>query len=250
MKYALLAGAAVALMAGAAHADTLDPLHGYDWTQTAGVDTGTTATPGGGVTPLNGAADFGFAISPQGPTTGTQYLAIVLPGAAPATDSFSVSTVGPSPTSFTTTLEGSAGAFMGTTATLEGYLSTFVPRIGTATPNNPIGSLTAVDTGTTSFTVYLANLGTETLQGNSCIGMGATCAEDLTINGTALPLGAFVVSYLDTGTGNVIGTANSGDLFVNQLAATPLPAALPLFAGGLGLFGWLTRRRKRSSSEV
>jgi hypothetical protein len=29
----------------------------------------------------------------------------------------------------------------------------------------------------------------------------------------------------------------------------PLPAALPLFAGGLGLFGWLTRRnRKRSST--
>jgi hypothetical protein len=26
----------------------------------------------------------------------------------------------------------------------------------------------------------------------------------------------------------------------------PLPAALPLFAGGLGLMGWLTRRRKRN----
>jgi hypothetical protein len=245
MKYALLAGAAVALMAGAAHADTLDPLHGYDWTQTASVDTGTTATPGGGVTPLNGAADFGFAISPQGPTTGTQYLAIVLPGSDTLTGTPSVSTVGPSPSTFGATLEGSAGAFMGTNATLEGYLSTFVPRLGTATPNNPIGSLTAVDTGTTSFTVYLANLGTETLQGNSCIGVGATCAEDLTINGTALPLGAFVVSYLDTGTGNVIGTANSGDLFVNQLATTPLPAALPMFLGGLGgLWGLLRRRRQ------
>jgi hypothetical protein len=31
------------------------------------------------------------------------------------------------------------------------------------------------------------------------------------------------------------------------LAATPLPAAFPLFAGGLGLMGWLSRRRKRSS---
>ena len=30
------------------------------------------------------------------------------------------------------------------------------------------------------------------------------------------------------------------------LAATPLPAGLPLFAGGLGLMGWLSRRRKRS----
>jgi hypothetical protein len=31
------------------------------------------------------------------------------------------------------------------------------------------------------------------------------------------------------------------------VAATPIPAALPLFAGGLGLMGWLSRRRKRSS---
>jgi hypothetical protein len=29
-----------------------------------------------------------------------------------------------------------------------------------------------------------------------------------------------------------------------QLAATPLPAALPLFATGLGLMGWFARRRK------
>jgi hypothetical protein len=28
----------------------------------------------------------------------------------------------------------------------------------------------------------------------------------------------------------------------------PIPAALPLFAGGLGLMGWLSRRRKRSST--
>jgi hypothetical protein len=231
-------------IASAAYADTLDPLHGYDWTQTAGVDTNTTATPGGGVTPLNGAADFGFAISPQGPTTGTQYLAIVLPGTL-TDNNFSVSTVGPSPTSFSVTQEGAAGGLTGTNATLEGYLSTFVPRLGTATPNNPIGSLTAVDTGTTSFTVYLANLGTETLQGNSCIGMANTCVEDLTLNGTPLPLGAFIVSYLDTGATAVIGTANSGDLFVNQLAATPLPAALPMFLGGLaGFYGLLRRKRK------
>jgi opacity protein-like surface antigen len=30
------------------------------------------------------------------------------------------------------------------------------------------------------------------------------------------------------------------------LVTTPLPAGLPLFAGGLGLMGWLSRRRKRS----
>ena len=33
-----------------------------------------------------------------------------------------------------------------------------------------------------------------------------------------------------------------------QVAATPLPAALPLFAGGLGLMGFLARRRKRNAA--
>ena len=33
-------------------------------------------------------------------------------------------------------------------------------------------------------------------------------------------------------------------------AATPLPATLPLFAGGLGMVGWLTRRRKRNASQA
>ncbi len=32
----------------------------------------------------------------------------------------------------------------------------------------------------------------------------------------------------------------------NDVATTPLPATLPLFAGGLGFVGYLTRRRKRA----
>jgi len=32
-------------------------------------------------------------------------------------------------------------------------------------------------------------------------------------------------------------------------SATPIPAALPLFAGGVGLFGFLTSRRRRSSAR-
>lgn len=37
---------------------------------------------------------------------------------------------------------------------------------------------------------------------------------------------------------------------VNAAAATPLPAALPLFAGGLGIIGLLARRRKRNANAV
>jgi hypothetical protein len=43
------------------------------------------------------------------------------------------------------------------------------------------------------------------------------------------------------------GTISFGPDF-ETLTATPLPAALPLFAGGLGLMGFLGRRRKRKGA--
>ena len=43
-------------------------------------------------------------------------------------------------------------------------------------------------------------------------------------------------------TDNSIGLDN-----ISFAAATPLPAALPLFAGGLGMIGLLARRRKRKA---
>lgn len=39
-------------------------------------------------------------------------------------------------------------------------------------------------------------------------------------------------------------TLNSG---VDPIAAVPLPAALPLFASGLGVMAWIARRRKRTN---
>jgi hypothetical protein len=41
-------------------------------------------------------------------------------------------------------------------------------------------------------------------------------------------------------------TINGGSLDVG-VSATPLPATLPLFAGGLGLLGYLSRRRRQAS---
>ena len=49
-------------------------------------------------------------------------------------------------------------------------------------------------------------------------------------------------------------TNDAGGFEVADVSATldptPLPAALPLFAGGLGVFGWLGRRRKRNAQTV
>jgi hypothetical protein len=40
---------------------------------------------------------------------------------------------------------------------------------------------------------------------------------------------------------------NGGSLEITDIAATPLPAALPMFMGGVGLIGLLARRRKRKA---
>jgi hypothetical protein len=34
------------------------------------------------------------------------------------------------------------------------------------------------------------------------------------------------------------------------VSATPVPAALPMFAGGLGFVGWLMRRKKRTANNL
>jgi hypothetical protein len=61
------------------------------------------------------------------------------------------------------------------------------------------------------------------------------------------PAGSFVynppVNVLDQGIG--VTLVRTGDV-----GATPLPAALPLFAGGLGLIGLLARRRKKNAAAV
>jgi hypothetical protein len=47
------------------------------------------------------------------------------------------------------------------------------------------------------------------------------------------------------GTGGYCGIEGAATA---DLSATPLPAALPMFAGGLGFVGWLTRRRKQKAN--
>src|SRR5450759_2196008 len=84
-----------------------------------------------------------------------------------------------------------------------------------------------------------------------------------------MPVSSYNAAFV-TNNGGTAATAfavllaglNAGDAYLNIhsmlfpggeirgfLAATPVPAALPLFAGGLGLRGFLPRRRKRKSAR-
>jgi hypothetical protein len=71
----------------------------------------------------------------------------------------------------------------------------------------------------------------------------------------------FTTSFIASGPLTVVGFFNAdvlpdvnngvdNILITTDVANTPLPAALPLFAGGLGAFGWLGWRRKRKLAAV
>jgi hypothetical protein len=60
-----------------------------------------------------------------------------------------------------------------------------------------------------------------------------------------LLVGGVTANSIVSGVTINFGTAT--DLVTAQLQPTPVPAALPLFAGGLGLMGFLARRKKRKA---
>jgi hypothetical protein len=103
--------------------------------------------------------------------------------------------------------------------------------------------------------------------GSNCYFDGSVQAYDaITQSLTTIANDVYTVSfYLDDNgslttfsglstNGNTTSTGGNGiDLLVYAgngvpIAATPLPAAFPLFAAGLGVMGWFGRRRKRISA--
>jgi hypothetical protein len=75
-------------------------------------------------------------------------------------------------------------------------------------------------------------------------GLGFTIA-----GGTIDVFGGYEPNSTDVTPGNNYDEIGPGGFGVGTFAltATPLPAALPLFAGGLGMIGLLARRRKRNA---
>lgn len=131
------------------------------------------------------------------------------------------------------------------TGTLGGETITGLAPIGTLFNNDnllfPIGTTfkgPPVVSGTTSY-VSASDLDTK--------GVAVTTAL-----GTFDIFGAYVPNATDVTPGNNYDEFGPTGFGVGTFAltATPLPATLPLFAGGLGFVGYLARRRNRSGKHA
>ena len=212
-------------------------LHGFCAGSAQCVDNGTNS-PTSNNPPLN----FGFTVSP-GPDSGDLLLDILTPDNVSAGPQFVISG----------TLTGTATLFSATPWTsgqLDAYLGI------SATPTNGIGaylpSAQAVDTGATGFFVYQVDLGTTTLQ--SASDPNVSPLENLTSG--VLPLGSYIVAFLNQGADGIQATANSGAIFEDAPPGTtrsfpPVPepstwAMLLIGFAGLGYAGY----RKTQGSRI
>jgi hypothetical protein len=216
---------------------TEDPLHGY--AVIGGVNTNTDS---GSVSPINlggTASAFGFFVSP-----------------APQTDDFFVvelvpNTVAGAPTSILGNVGGGT-PFVNEGVYSSGDLAAFL-NFPNASPANPFAGFVAGDTaapGTvTSFTVYEANLGTQTEQSL----MNSIMADNIAgAFVTGDELAAFSVSTGACGCQTTISTALSGVLMqtatINPVPGPVAGAGLPgVFTALAGLWALAKRRRARAA---
>jgi hypothetical protein len=113
-------------------------------------------------------------------------------------------------------------------------------------------------TGTEQFIVTSYTCGSSGVSGcsSSTLHSGPTTIDDPSGLSFAFSAGGSAVNYLvqlqlnngDDPT-NDISLTSSADYSIDS-ATTPLPAALPMMAGGLGFIGLLSRRRKRQNAAA
>lgn len=212
----------------------LDPLHGCTGAPPSDCSDNGTVHVSNSNTPT-----YGFSISP-GPGTGTYEIVTLIPNnvAGATTETFSVTGGTTSPVAFT---------LASSSAWTSGFLDTFLGI--SASPSNPIdGFLTTTqhfDAGATGYYVYVAVLGTNTLQDPSV----TPATPSLSDGAFVLPIGTSIVAFLNEGSNGIVATAPSGQISIETPSATPEPASMLLFGTGLFAIGGLLRRRKSQATQ-
>jgi hypothetical protein len=112
-------------------------------------------------------------------------------------------------------------------------IASMMLALGGALDNNPLATQLAI--WRLEYGPGLTFSSTDLTVDNDIL-LSATLATDASLGGSLFNPGA-QLDLLD-----VVPTDQVLGLAVN---ATPLPGTIALFAGGLGLFGWLAKRRKR-----
>jgi len=120
------------------------------------------------------------------------------------------------------------------TGTLEGFHVTTYTYVGSPAPSTLVFGPVLINDSTGISLTFTAGAGSE----NYYVEINLYCGD---------------TSACNTGGDDVDPTNNISDTGTADYAvvsATPLPAALPMMAGGLGFLGFLSRRRKRKAATV
>jgi hypothetical protein len=143
---------------------------------------------------------------------------------------------------------------------------------GSITTDGTIGTLASTDITVWSVTITGGSPSPDTVTGTTPYGAFTSATSGLTASSTTLkfdlsPTVDTTNFVLSTNDENGVGydymtialcvsadcqysTETSTAFVIASVAATPLPGALPLFAGGLGMMGLLGWRRKRKSAAA
>jgi hypothetical protein len=140
----------------------------------------------------------------------------------------------------------------------EGGYGDFTIVLPPDTPSNNSGSLTLANGGLVSMNIYIDG---QHLTANSSSQIGYNYniinnPSSFQINNIGFneTVGTADITYLSLTSYGLIDTANyrldTNGALSFAVATTPLPAALSLFAGGLGFVGYLAKRRKKKATAT
>jgi hypothetical protein len=236
------------LSAETARADTVDPfdpLHGcVSGNCTEFNNSGNPYVPAGSANPT-----FEFGLSGSKPFSGLYFIDIIVPTTDLGAGSQSYSIQGTNPTIGPRSISSGYPKLW-----TSGDLGTFL-GFPDPSPANPIGNFQTIS-GASSFEVYQFALGTQNISPEN----QTSKLINLILASGSLLKDSFIVAFLenpktgqncDSSGHQTCGTALSGAIFYpGSGSTTPLPGALPLFAGGLGLIGFAGWCKKRKTARL